>query len=155
MQRARWRFAGAFALALFVSLFACIPPTARAQASRDPAPLAFQSTTEERRFQALVEELRCVMCQNQSLADSNAQIAVDLRREVLVLMREGRSDAEIRDFLVDRYGEFVLYRPAMSAHTWLLWFGPLLALVAGGIAVAVIVRRRSRAVPVPTEDQEW
>lgn len=152
------RMHGMLALALAIAAaWVALAAPVRAQASRDPAPLAFESTVEERRFQHLVAELRCVMCQNQSLADSNAQIAVDLRREVLVLMREGRSDAEIRDFLVDRYGEFVLYRPALSAHTWLLWFGPLLALVGGGVAVAAIVRRRARTVaPAANEEpQEW
>src|SRR3546814_7803940 len=84
--------------------FAQVPGLALAQAS-DPAPLQFTDRAEEKRFHALVSELRCVMCQNQSLADSNAQIAHDLRREVLNLMREGRSDAEVKQFLVARYGE--------------------------------------------------
>ena len=79
-----------------------------AQAS-DPTPLQFKDAAQETRFHALAAELRCVMCQNQSLADSNAQIAQDLRREVLALMNDGKSDAEIKRFLVDRYGEFVLY----------------------------------------------
>ena len=83
------------------------------------------------------------MCQNQSLADSNAQIARDMRRQVLDLMREGRSDEEIRRFLVDRYGEFVLYRPQVGSHTWLLWFGPGLVLLGGAVAVWRIVRRRA------------
>ncbi|TWG90124.1 cytochrome c-type biogenesis protein CcmH [Luteimonas sp. J16] len=126
-----------------------------AQAVRDATPLEFRDEAEARRFHDLVAELRCVMCQNQSLADSNAQIAHDLRREVFELMREGRSDAEIRDYLVDRYGEFVLYRPRFGGHTWLLWLGPVLVLLAGGIVVARIVRSRSRQ-PLPVEeDQEW
>jgi cytochrome c-type biogenesis protein CcmH len=126
-----------------------------AQAVRDATPLEFRDDAEARRFHDLVAELRCVMCQNQSLADSNAQIAHDLRREVFELMREGRSDAEIRDYLVDRYGEFVLYRPRFGGHTWLLWLGPVLVLLAGGIVVARIVRSRSRQ-PLPVEeDQEW
>jgi cytochrome c-type biogenesis protein CcmH len=96
------------------------------------------------------------MCQNQSLADSNAQIAFDLRREVLELMREGRTDAQIKDFLVERYGEFVLYRPRMEASTWLLWLGPALLLLAGGFVIARIVRKRATATPVADEpDQEW
>ena len=122
----------------------------------DPTPPRFADRAEETRFHALTGELRCVMCQNQSLADSNAQIAVDLRREVLDLMREGRSDQQIRDFLVARYGEFVLYRPRVEASTWLLWFGPLLLLVAGGIVVAVVVRRHAGKGAVPgDEGQEW
>ncbi|MCF7220183.1 cytochrome c-type biogenesis protein [Marilutibacter chinensis] len=130
--------------------------SAFAQAGAAAAPPEFRDAAEERRFHALLVELRCVMCQNQSLADSNAQIAIDLRREVLDLMREGRSDAEIEAFLVERYGEFVLYRPQVKSRTWLLWFGPALLLLIGGIAVAVIVRRRSAGAPVPPDDsQEW
>ena len=140
---------------LLAALFAFAPLSAVAQVS-DPAPLQFADRSEERRFHALVSELRCVMCQNQSLADSDAQIAHDLRREVLVLMREGRSDREIEQFLVARYGEFVLYRPRVEASTWLLWFGPALLLLVGGIVVARVVRRHAGKDPVPGDDrQEW
>ena len=131
------------------------PGIAAAQAVRDAAPLQFQDAAEERRFNALVSELRCVMCQNQSLADSNAQIAHDLRREVFELMRSGRSDDEIRSFLVERYGEFVLYRPRFSGHTALLWLAPGLLLLAGGLVVVRIVRARGKR-PLPAEEeQEW
>ncbi|GHE25699.1 cytochrome c biogenesis protein [Vulcaniibacterium thermophilum] len=143
--------------ALLLAL-ALLAPWAAAQPAGDPAPLQFRDAAEERRFHALVSELRCVMCQNQSLADSNAQIAVDLRREVLELMRQGKSDAEIKDFLVARYGEFVLYRPPVDAKTWLLWFGPALVLLLGGWTVFRIVRRRAGTAapaPAPTDDQEW
>ena len=128
---------------------------ASAQPAKPEAPPQFTNVAEEKRFHALVSELRCVMCQNQSLADSNAQIAHDLRREVLDLMREGRSDAEIKDFLVARYGEFVLYRPRVEGSTWLLWLGPVVLLLAGGIVVARIVRRRSAQASAPGEEQEW
>lgn len=142
----------AFAAAL---LFACAGP-AVAQPVQDPTPLRFQDEAEARRFQSLTEELRCVMCQNQSLADSDAMIAHHLRREVLSLMREGRSDREIREFLVARYGEFVLYRPPFAARTLLLWLGPLLLLLGGGVLVWRIVRARSAVAPVPPdEEQEW
>ncbi len=142
-------------LALFLLLSLLAAP-AFAQKATDPAPLQFRDNTEETRFHDLVSELRCVMCQNQSLADSNAQIAVDLRREVLDLMREGRSDPEVRDFLVARYGEFVLYRPRVSGTTWLLWFGPLLFALGGG-AVVWRLLRRGRNAPPPGDDetQEW
>ena len=136
-------------------LFALAIGVVHAQAVRDATPLEFRDEAEARRFHDLVAELRCVMCQNQSLADSNAQIAHDLRREVFELMREGRSDAEIRDYLVDRYGEFVLYRPRFGGHTWLLWLGPALVLLAGGIVVARVVRSRRRPPLPPEEDQEW
>ena len=95
------------------------------------------------------------MCQNQSLADSNAQIARDLRNEILQLMRRGQSDEQIEQFLVARYGEFVLYKPRVEASTWLLWFGPALVLLAGGAVVFAIVRRRSRAVAASDDAQEW
>jgi cytochrome c-type biogenesis protein CcmH len=96
------------------------------------------------------------MCQNQSLADSNAQIAHALRREVLVLMRQGRNDAEIRDYLVARYGEFVLYKPRIEGKTWLLWFGPALLLLAGGFVLARVVRRHAGDRALPVDDkQEW
>ncbi|UHQ25206.1 cytochrome c-type biogenesis protein CcmH [Lysobacter sp. 5GHs7-4] len=133
-----------------------------AQPANDPAPLQFRDRAEETRFHALVAELRCVMCQNQSLADSNAQIAHDLRREVLTLMRQGQDDRQIKQFLVARYGEFVLYRPQMESKTWLLWFGPALVLLAGGFAVAGIVRSRARAASAQRapadgndDNEEW
>ena len=140
-------------LALLLALAPCV---ASAQAS-DPAPLQFTDRAEEQRFHALVSELRCVMCQNQSLADSNAQIAHDLRREVLTLMREGRNDDEIEQFLVARYGEFVLYRPRVGPATWLLWFGPGLLLLLGGVVVFRLVRGHGgRRVDVPEDrEQEW
>ena len=141
---------------LFAALLLALAAGAvHALAVRDATPLEFRDEAEARRFNALVAELRCVMCQNQSLADSNAQIAHDLRREVFDLMREGRSDAEIRDYLVARYGEFVLYRPRFGGHTWILWLGPGLLLLGGALVVVRIVRSRSRQ-PLPVEeDQEW
>ncbi|ATB58846.1 MULTISPECIES: cytochrome c-type biogenesis protein [Xanthomonas] len=133
-----------------------LPWSAFAQPVGDPAPLRYASADEEARFHALTAELRCVQCQNQSLADSNAQIAQDLRREVLALMHEGCSDAQIRQFLVARYGEFVLYRPRVESRTWLLWFGPLLVLLLGAGAVVLVVRKRSVAAPAaPADEQEW
>ncbi|HZX81505.1 MAG TPA: cytochrome c-type biogenesis protein [Lysobacter sp.] len=130
-----------------------IAGTALAQVA-DRRPLQFQSELEETRFRSLTHELRCVMCQNQSIADSDAQIAVDLRREILELIREGRSDDEIRRFLVDRYGEFVLYRPHVGPATWLLWFGPVLVLLAGGGLVWRVVRQRAQAAPAAPSDDD-
>lgn len=143
------------ALALLAASFGAI-----GQPATDPTPLQFQSPVEEQRFHDLVAELRCVMCQNQSLAESNAQIAVDLRREVLELMRQGKDNREIKQFLVARYGEFVLYRPQVESKTWLLWFGPALVLLAGGLVVAGAVRKRrqpaaSQARSDSNEEQEW
>jgi cytochrome c-type biogenesis protein CcmH len=142
-------------VSLLALLLALAIAPAFAQKASDPAPLQFRDSAEEQRFHDLVAELRCVMCQNQSLADSNAQIAVDLRHEVLDLMREGRSDAEVRDFLVARYGEFVLYRPRISGTTWLLWFGPLLFALGGGVVVWRLLRRGKHAPPPADDAQEW
>lgn len=130
---------------------------AGARPETDPTPLHYADAAEETRFHALTATLRCVQCQNQSLADSDAPIAHDLRREVLALMRQGRSDAQVRQYLVDRYGEFVLYRPRMEPGTWLLWFGPAALLLAAGAGIALHLRRRGRthAVPLPGDDQEW
>ncbi|MBJ6980733.1 cytochrome c-type biogenesis protein [Luteimonas sp. MC1572] len=139
-------------------LLALLPPApAMAQVVQDVAPLEFRDREEERRFHALVSELRCVMCQNQSLADSDAAIAHDLRREVFDLMREGRSDAEIKTFLVERYGEFVLYRPQLGGGTWLLWFGPGIVLLLGAAALVHVVRKRAGANRLAPDDdrQEW
>jgi cytochrome c-type biogenesis protein CcmH len=139
---------------LLLALLLLFSPLVHAQVATNDAPLQFHNAAEEQRFQKLSAELRCVMCQNQSLADSNAQIARDLRHEVLELMRQGKSDREIKDFLVARYGEFVLYRPQMEGRTWLLWFGPALLLLAGGVLVAGIVRKRA-TVATTDDEQEW
>ena len=142
-------------LALMLWL-ATLPAFAQANQQADAAPLQFRDTREEARFHALAAELRCVMCQNQSLADSNALIALSLRREVLDLMRAGQSDAQIKDFLVQRYGEFVLYKPRVEGRTWLLWLGPALILLAGVAVVVVLVRRRPvQPIPRNDEPQEW
>jgi cytochrome c-type biogenesis protein CcmH len=113
-------------------------------------PLPFRNRAEEVRFQHLSAELRCPMCQNETLADSNAPIAHDLRRQVFEMMQAGKSDDEIKAFLVDRYSQFVLYKPPVEPSTWLLWFGPLVLLAIGGIVVAVQVRRRARQSPADT-----
>lgn len=135
---------------------AALPAFAQANQQADAAPLVFHTPAEEARFHALTLQLRCVMCQNQSLADSNALIALQLRREVLDLMRKGMSDAQIKDYLVQRYGEFVLYQPKLAGGTWLLWLGPALALLAGAGVVVVILRRRKPTGDTPLDEgQEW
>jgi cytochrome c-type biogenesis protein CcmH len=151
----RWLLALLLALAA-AGAGASAPPVSQPLA--DARPPVFRDAAEEKRFRALAEQLRCVMCQNQSLADSNALIAQDLRRELLELMREGKSDEEIKQFLVARYTEFVLYQPRVGPSTWLLWFGPGLLLLVGAAAVVAIVRKHGRGAPpaVPeTDSQEW
>lgn len=139
-------------VALLLSLCLLLAGTARAL-----DPIEYRSAAEEARFKALAAELRCVMCQNQSIADSNAPIAHDLRLEVLRLMREGRSDAEIKQYLVERYTDFVLYQPPLRADTWLLWAGPFLLLLAGAVATAMVIRRKQRQPAEAADDGngEW
>lgn len=100
------------------------------------------------RVHALSEQLRCLVCQNQTLADSNADLAVDLRRQIREQLRAGATDAAVKDYLVQRYGDFVLYRPPIKPLTYLLWFGPALLLVA---VVAGILSSRKRPAPATTE----
>ena len=97
----------------------------------------------------LTEELRCLVCQNQTIADSNAELAVDLRRQVREQVDAGKSDREIIDYMVNRYGDFVLYRPPVKGTTLLLWGGPALLFVIGGIALVVVLRGRRRTADEP------
>ena len=120
------------------------------------APSAAEDPVLERRVKALSEELRCLVCQNQSLADSNADLAIDLRNQVRELMQAGKSDEEIREFMVGRYGDFVLYSPPVKASTLVLWGGPFVLLVIGVVLLATYVRRRERqlrAQAMSTEDR--
>mgnify|MGYP003636569438 CR=1 FL=1 len=108
----------------------------------------FQDEVTKVRFQALSKELRCPKCQNQNLADSNSTVASALRLDLYNLLIEGRSDAEIIDLMVGRYGEFVLYRPRVSSVTYILWFGPVLLILIGVLVVIVILRKK----PAPKEN---
>ena len=106
----------------------------------------FKDEGERARFRTLTEELRCPKCQNQNIADSNAPIATDLRREIYRMLGEGKSNQQIIDFMVDRYGDFVRYKPALTGKTSVLWFGPLALLVGGVVLIGVIVGRRRRVL---------
>ena len=102
----------------------------------------FAKEGDRERFRELTKELRCPKCQNQDIADSNAPIAADLRKEIFRMLGEGKDNQQIIDFMVDRYGDFVRYKPALNSRTWLLWFGPAGLLLGGLVVIAVIVRRR-------------
>jgi cytochrome c-type biogenesis protein CcmH len=104
---------------------------------------AFDDPVLQTRYENLNRELRCLVCQNQTIADSNAPLASDLRREVREMIAAGKTDAEIRTFMIDRYGDFVLYRPRMTAGNFLLWGAPVLLLAIGIFAVVRVVRRRA------------
>jgi len=110
----------------------------------------------QKRLIDLASELRCLVCQNQTIADSNAELAVDLRREIREQVKAGKTDAEILDFMTKRYGDFVLYRPPLKATTVLLWFGPVLLLVAGIVVLVRVMRARRRTVEAdtPLTDEE-
>ena len=126
----RWLTALVFGLTL----------TGVAQAAIDT--YEFKNDAERDRFRELTKELRCPKCQNQDIADSNAPIAADLRREIFRMLGEGKDNQQIIDFMVDRYGDFVRYKPALTGKTAILWFGPLVLLVGGFVVIGVIVGRR-------------
>ena len=105
----------------------------------------FANDAERQRYRNLIEELRCPKCQNQNIADSDAPIATDLRNEIFRMLEEGKSNDEIIDFLVSRYGDFVLYKPPLTSRTLLLWYGPAGMLVIGfGVLGVILIRRRSQ-----------
>ncbi|MEE8875781.1 cytochrome c-type biogenesis protein [Pseudomonas helleri] len=112
----------------------------------------FANDAERARFRELTQELRCPKCQNQDLADSNAPIATDLRREIFRMLGEGKDNQQIIDFMVDRYGDFVRYKPALTSKTLVLWFGPLALLVGGVVVIGVIVGRRRRTARAEASD---
>lgn len=114
--------------------------------AKEAAPLADDPVLEAR-LNKLAEELRCLVCQNESLAGSRADLAQDLRREVRDKMRQGMSDAQIKTYLVERYGDFVLYRPPVKSSTWLLWFGPFLLLGGGVGGFVYFLQRRRKTLP--------
>jgi cytochrome c-type biogenesis protein CcmH len=118
---------------LFLAL-AVIGPAAAQQA---PAP---DDAVLNARVKAIADELRCLVCQNQTIADSHAELAIDLRNQVIAQVRAGKTDEQIKQYMVDRYGEFVLFRPRMNATNILLWAGPFVLLVGGALLVMRIVR---------------
>ena len=143
MKRIVVRVAMAMSLVLFASV----------STGREAVPMADDPKLEARLVD-ISQELRCLVCQNESLASSHAVLADDLRQEVRELIRAGKSDQEIKDFLVARYGDFVLYRPEVKPLTWVLWFGPFLLLVIAAIFLGVYLRqRRALAAPAALSDE--
>lgn len=105
----------------------------------------FANAQMEEDYNTLVAELRCLVCQNQNLADSNAELAVDMRAKVYSMLNEGKSKTEITDFMVTRYGDFVLYRPPVKSSTFMLWFGPFIFLLIGALIAISYVRRQANS----------
>ena len=141
---------GASVAAALPNAQAALPGVAAPVAAHTDAPM---TSAVQARWDHIAAELRCLVCQNESLASSNAELAVDLRREVRGLIEQGQSDTDIRSFLVSRYGDFVLYKPEVKPVTWLLWFGPFVLLL-GALAVALRLMRRTTAAPAPLTDGE-
>ncbi|MBA1272834.1 cytochrome c-type biogenesis protein [Stutzerimonas azotifigens] len=112
----------------------------------------FRDETERQRYRTLTEELRCPKCQNQNIADSNSPIAMDLRQEIFRMLEEQKSDDQIVDYLVARYGDFVRYKPPVNTKTLVLWYGPFVLLAIGFGTVAMILLRRRRRVDGPTSN---
>ena len=115
-------------------------------------PLVFDDPEQEARYNKLTLELRCLVCQNQNLADSDAPLAQDLRKEIYDMMMAGQSDDQIKTFLVERYGDFVLYRPAMKGNTLALWLIPLVLLAGGAVVVFFTVRNRNRKLAAQQQE---
>ena len=124
-------------------LGACLLASSFSLVAKEAAPEAADPALEARMVK-ITSELRCLVCQNQTIADSNASLAVDLRREARALIKQGKSDAEVVDYMTARYGDFVLYRPPLRGTTMLLWFGPALMLAGGAAVLVIVLRRRSR-----------
>jgi cytochrome c-type biogenesis protein CcmH len=131
--------------AIAAAVLSCASTLAFAQAEEVAKPDA----AVERRLKDLGEELRCLVCQNQTIADSNAPLALDLRNQIRTQIGQGRSDDQIRAYMVERYGDFVLYKPPFKATTLVLWVGPLLLLALGGAIFWTVVARRKSDTPVP------
>ena len=134
-------YSACLALALWLALFAALAPMPAA--AREAAP-ATADPVLEANVMRISSELRCLVCQNETIAASNADLAVDLRNQVREMLRQGRSEAEIMSYMTDRYGDFVRYRPPVKPTTWVLWYGPAALLVGGVAALVLVLRRRSR-----------
>ncbi|MDX1459842.1 MAG: cytochrome c-type biogenesis protein [Xanthomonadales bacterium] len=135
---------------IVLMLMASLTVWAQVQVSKEP--LVFQSEAQQERFSRLTNELRCLVCQNQNLADSDAPLAHDLRMEVYRMMNQGLTDDQIKQFLVERYGDFVLYMPPVKGNTLILWVAPLVLLAAGSAVVAVNIRRRRKMLTGQADD---
>jgi cytochrome c-type biogenesis protein CcmH len=139
----RWR-------GLVLGLCLAMPLQLAAQAE----PLVFESDEQQARFKHLTHELRCLVCQNQNLADSDAPLAIDLRNELYKMLQTGASDEQIKTFMVERYGDFVLYRPPLQGNTFLLWLGPALLLAGGAVFIGYQINRRKSLLDLEEDEQE-
>lgn len=125
-----------------------------AQALAIDTEAAFDDPVLQHRYESINRELRCLVCQNQTIADSNATLAQDLRREVREMIAAGKTDDEIREFMIERYGDFVLYRPRLTAQNFLLWAAPVLLLLVAAAVLFRVVRRRAQETDIETDGPE-
>ncbi len=139
----------------FIVLVLTMTLSIAALAQRAPVqePMIFENPQQEERFKQLTSELRCTVCQNQNLADSDAQLAHDLRAQVHEMLLAGKSDDEIKQFMVDRYGDFVLYRPPVQENTFLLWLAPIVLLLIGVIILRVNIKKRAALLASAPNDE--
>jgi len=135
---------------LFITLTSLLSSTAYARFETHD----FATEQMEQDYNVLVQELRCLVCQNQNLADSNAELAQDMRLRVYKMLSEGSSKEEIVDFMVTRYGDFVMYRPPVKKSTMILWFGPLIFFAVAGLVVLSYVRRQKKEVATIVDEQQ-
>jgi cytochrome c-type biogenesis protein CcmH len=138
---------------IFLILALGLSVSVSAQRAPVQEPLKFENKQQEERFNHLTRELRCLVCQNQNLADSDAQLAHDLRTEVHEMLLAGKSDDEIKQYMVDRYGDFVLYRPPVQENTVLLWLAPIILLLGGAMVLFVIIRKRTALLTSAPDDE--
>lgn len=129
---------------MIMILLLCLSAVAAAQRESAIEPRDFSSEVQQKRYRALISELRCTVCQNEPIESSNAPLAADLRDQVYNQIMEGRSDFEIRQYMRDRYGDFVLYNPPFAGHTLILWIGPIVLLLAGLVTGGIMIHRRRR-----------
>lgn len=137
---------------LFKFLLACLLVSMTAFVLANDVPPAAGNPALEKRVQALAEELRCLVCQNQTIADSNAELAIDLKNKVREMLAQGMSEQEVIAYMVQRYGDFVLYRPPVKSSTWLLWFGPFLLLTGGIGVLGLKLRNRKQPEALPESE---
>jgi cytochrome c-type biogenesis protein CcmH len=139
-------------LLLLLTLFISLPGVQAATL----AEYSFDEPQQAADFRAIIEEMRCLVCQNESLAGSNAELAVDLRNEIYEMMKDGQSKQDIIDFMVARYGDFVLYSPPLKPTTYPIWFGPLIIFLIGGVVLFRILKRKSvsRETELSTEEEQ-
>lgn len=127
----------------------CLSSLVAAESAIEPR--SFNTEVQETRYRSLIGELRCTVCQNEPLESSNAPLAADLRQQVYLQIMDGRSDFEIRQYMRDRYGDFVLYNPPLAGHTLILWVGPIVLLVIGLVTGALMIRSRKRMLDDPPQ----